>query len=396
MALPLQGGYALYNNGLLSFGGGMLNNESSSPTIRNCTFSGNKAGLGGGMLNRGASSPVVLNCMFTGNNATSYGGGIYKPGTVVNSVFWKNTSASPGGGIYCESGITPVITNCTFSQNKGSNGGAIVTGTAAAKISNCILWGKWEWRNLYLNGYGATVTNSIVKGGFAGAGNLDIYPWFKDTANGNLRLQPWSCAINGGNNAALPDTLTKDLDGNNRIHTGGAVDMGAYEYKGEKEAFTQPTITTNNSLHFDGVNDYVSVQTINDNCNSVSFGFSDAITVEYWFKGTTLQSAVRFQEGGNFIVAGWKKADNTLIHILSNDGGTTSGLPVGAAATDGNWHHVAFTWQRNTTNGFKSYLDGQLVAQRNSSNTALPAIQSLVLGSFAGTGEFTNRYASKM
>ncbi|MCZ6851762.1 MAG: hypothetical protein O7F17_08990, partial [Planctomycetota bacterium] len=48
-------------------GGGMLN-FSSSPTVTNCTFSGNNAALGGGMeIFR--SSPTVTNCMFSGNNA---------------------------------------------------------------------------------------------------------------------------------------------------------------------------------------------------------------------------------------------------------------------------------------------------------------------------------------
>ena len=27
-------------------------------------------------------------------------------------------------------------------------------------------------------------------------------------------------------------------------------------------------------------------------------------------------------------------------------GGTAGGVSVGATATDGNWHHVAFTWQQ--------------------------------------------------
>ncbi len=43
------------------------------------------------------------------------------------------------------------------------------------------------------------------------------------------------------------------------------------------------------------------------------------------------------------------------LHILSNDGGTGTGIKVGDTATDGNWHHVAMTWKRNTDNGFVSY-----------------------------------------
>jgi hypothetical protein len=132
-------------------------------------------------------------------------------------------------------------------------------------------------------------------------------------------------------------------------------------------------------IKFDGVNDYIQT--------TAKIPSGDEITIEYWFKGTNLQSAVRQQDGNGYIVAGWNGT-----HIISTDGGTT-GINVGAAATNGNWHHVAMTWKRNTTNGFVSYLDGVLVAQRNSVNVALPIPATntgIYLGSIGGTGEFTN------
>jgi parallel beta-helix repeat protein len=68
-------------NGLFSpddRGGGMYN-ESSSPTVTNCTFSGNSAeNYGGGIYNYD-SEPVVTNCTFTDNEARlSKGGGCQK------------------------------------------------------------------------------------------------------------------------------------------------------------------------------------------------------------------------------------------------------------------------------------------------------------------------------
>ena len=89
--------------------------------------------------------------------------------------------------------------------------------------------------------------------------------------------------------------------------------------------------TAGAALDFDGVDDYVST-TLDDLSG-------DALTIEYWFKGQSLQSAVRQQGPVDFIVAGW----NVGLHILSNDGGTGDGIAVGAAATDGAWHHVAMT-----------------------------------------------------
>jgi len=47
-------------------GGGMVNNQYSSATLTNCTFSGNSAWYGGGMWNN-SSSPTVTNCILWGD-----------------------------------------------------------------------------------------------------------------------------------------------------------------------------------------------------------------------------------------------------------------------------------------------------------------------------------------
>jgi hypothetical protein len=139
-----------------------------------------------------------------------------------------------------------------------------------------------------------------------------------------------------------------------------------------------------NALSFDGSNDHVSLPS--NLVQNATLTGSTAITIEYWFKGSNTLSAVRFQNGNGYIISG--HGGN---HIISTDGGTGNGLPIGAGVTDGKWHHVAMTWQRNTTNGFRSYLDGQLVAQRNSANVALPILNNgAYLGSNNGFGEFTN------
>ena len=133
-------------------------------------------------------------------------------------------------------------------------------------------------------------------------------------------------------------------------------------------------------VKFDGVNDYIKT--------TAKFPTANEITIEYWFKGTSLQSAVRQQEGGNYIVAGWSG-----LHIISADGGTGAGIKVGDTATNGSWHHIAMTWKANTVNGFVSYLDGVLVAQRTSANVTLPTFSTsapVFLASIGGTGEFTN------
>ncbi len=142
-----------------------------------------------------------------------------------------------------------------------------------------------------------------------------------------------------------------------------------------------------NALKFDGANDYVGLpSTLTSAITS-----NNAITIEYWFRGSNIQSAVRMNTSTGYINAGWGLTPGSQLHVISSDGGTTNGLPVGAAAVDGRWHHIAMCWQKNTVNGFRSYLDGQLVAQRNSANVNLPIISAATyFGSLYGTSEFMN------
>jgi len=86
-------------------GGGMYSSWKSSPTLTNCTFSGNAAGAdpittagddGGGMYSLG--DPTLTNCMFSGNAARDDGGGM------------------------CSRVGSPTLTNCTFSGNSAQSG----------------------------------------------------------------------------------------------------------------------------------------------------------------------------------------------------------------------------------------------------------------------------------
>ncbi len=179
-------------------GGGMYN-RSSSPTVINCSFSGNSAYFGGGIYNH-SSSPTVTNCTFSGN------------------------SASYGGGTYNSASAFPSFTNCTFAGNSPDEF-RYVGGWPT--ITNSIIWGNL----ILLNG---NISNSIIKGGYnncnncpGGNGNVD--PLFISTTN--LRLQACSPAINAGSNTAVPSGITTDLDGNPRFYNGGTVDMGAYEFQ---------------------------------------------------------------------------------------------------------------------------------------------------------------------
>ena len=380
-------------------GAGMYNNNSS-PNLANLIFSENSAIYGGGNCNNN-SSPNISNVIFLSNTA-NYGGGIsniLSSPQINNSVFLKNRGFL-GGGLNNDLSSAPNINNVTFAGNYAAQGGGVyIQNLSSTKVTNSIFWGNTaaSGADIWLSGT-ISINNTMLQssqnqyttGYTLGAGMLyGANPLFIDAANNNLTLQAQSCAINAGNNTDVPMGSTTDLAANPRIYSNGIVDMGAYEFQGTKQTPVSPTITSNNALNFDGTNDFVSLSTLDlANCTEAPVTFSDALTIEYWFKGTNPQSAVRFQNGQNYIVAGW--GSGTFKHILSNDGGI-NGVAVGTAATDGNWHHVAMTWQRNTVNGFKSYLDGVLVEQRQSSNTVLPSFSSgMFLGAFDGSSEFLN------
>jgi predicted outer membrane repeat protein len=116
----------IIRNNTADYGGGMYNSDMhysySSPTVTNCTFSGNVSNnQGGGMyISEGSGRPIMTNCVFNGNVANSDGGGIYGGAIVITDcTISSNTSYSFGGGIcgYGRSGGYGLITSCNISKN---------------------------------------------------------------------------------------------------------------------------------------------------------------------------------------------------------------------------------------------------------------------------------------
>ena len=98
-------------------GGGMLN-DHSSPTIANCTFSGNSASNSGGGMENFSSSPTIMNCAFSDNSASYYGGGMENVSgspTITGCTFTGNSAADYGGGMKNYE-ASPTMTDCVFRQ----------------------------------------------------------------------------------------------------------------------------------------------------------------------------------------------------------------------------------------------------------------------------------------
>ena len=83
-------------SGTYHFGGGALYCHSSSPSIRDCTFSHNdSAGKGGALFCFLGSSPVVSGCTFVSNTAG----------------YW-------GSAVYCSHSSSPDFAKCIFAYNE--------------------------------------------------------------------------------------------------------------------------------------------------------------------------------------------------------------------------------------------------------------------------------------
>ena len=133
-------------NSAFNRGGGMYNYDSE-PTVTNCTFSSNSVinGGGGGMDNVQYSSPTVTNCTFSGNSAL-YGGGIHNhwsSTTVTNCTFSENSANQRGGGMHSSNNSSPTVTNCTFSGNSANDdGGGMYNGPSNLTLTNCTFTGN--------------------------------------------------------------------------------------------------------------------------------------------------------------------------------------------------------------------------------------------------------------
>lgn len=215
-------------------GGGMRNWGNCRPLIIDCVFKNNEAAQeGGGMMNGPDSQTQVVNCRFLNNLSGEDGGGMYNNETVnqlvVNCLFYDNTANLTGAGMYNVNNSAPQVMNCTFTSNKAKEaGGGISNRDANPVLINCILWNNEAPENDEVNNLRSTPAISYcnVSGGYDGANNIDADPGF---AKESYELTKDSPCIDAGNTNALPKHVKTDFDAKQRV-VGKGVDLGAYEF----------------------------------------------------------------------------------------------------------------------------------------------------------------------
>jgi len=221
---------------LTQYGG--MQNEYSSPTVVNCTFSGYYAGDGGGMYNW-YSFPIVTACTFSDNFAT-IGGAMTNRGssspTVTGCMFRGNTAGY--GGAMSNISSSPAVINCTLTGNHASKGGGMFNNDESSPtVANCVIWGNGadengdqiyntpedeltlksnpEFRCCDIQASSSASWDGSL--GIDNGGNIDADPLFIDNIAGtddDLMLQSGSPCIDAGDNNAVPlDSIDIDNDG---------------------------------------------------------------------------------------------------------------------------------------------------------------------------------------
>ncbi len=129
-------------NGSVGDYGGAIRCSASSPAINNCLFLGNFATeYGGAITNMYASSPLLENCTFSNNSVGSGSSSVANGGaicnlvnsspTLINCTFTNNFAKYCGGAIYNEDNCNPDIIKCTFTLNNAQHGAGVYN------YSNC-------------------------------------------------------------------------------------------------------------------------------------------------------------------------------------------------------------------------------------------------------------------
>lgn len=254
--------------------------------VKNCIIENNRATTsGGGMVALASSSEIldirIENTVIRQNlvvgSSLPKGGGLFVGGGGIVNIngdgvhFHQNISGSRGGAINYESFSAPVMENCIFSENLGTNGGVTFelqptpsvyrnctfhkneastasvlfrfAGSAGnVKIENCIFYDNgpnpfasastsaFDISNSAIEYASWTAYSSVNGSNSNDLGNnlFNINPTFVDELNYNYNLQANSPMIDAGNNAVL-ETMY-DLTGYISRIVDGTVDIGALEY----------------------------------------------------------------------------------------------------------------------------------------------------------------------
>lgn len=175
------------------------------------------------------------------------GGGIYITQAnplFMNTVITENNAES-GGGIYVDKGELRLM-NTTINRNSATNGGGIYSLANYNNIQKSIIWGNTsnneDDRNLFILPGAIHCWYSLIEGRSSddetclNGTNQRNNPMLTKVGDYYYGLLPSSPVINKGAGLEIYTETATDVHGNHRVfnhNSGGAVDMGAFEFQGE-------------------------------------------------------------------------------------------------------------------------------------------------------------------
>jgi probable HAF family extracellular repeat protein/parallel beta-helix repeat protein len=360
---PMVTNCTFSGNSAHSEGGGMYNGENSSPTLTNCTFSGNSASESGGGMSNQRSSPTVTNCTFRANRAEWGSGGmlnIASNPTVTNCTFAGNSTGRDGGGMlnYWES--SPTITNCTFIGNSAGweGGGMYNYWECSPTITNCTFSGNsagWDGGAMYNMDSSPTLANCILWGNIAPSG-----PQIYNDVGGSATVS-YSDVQGGwpgeGNIDADPCFVEPEHFGpisHWKFDEGGGTT--AYDSAGDNDGTIYGAQWITGQI--DGALSFDGVEDYVRTANNVftNAQLASGATLSAWFNtGSTAYGYIADNEGYLTLVVNhiYAASPNKLCGIV--DGGHHRFFS-SSDVTDNLWHHAAIVWDGTDTAIL--YLDG--------------------------------------
>lgn len=196
--LRIYRGYAPLDVDTVGYGGGMLCDSGSSPTIRDCIFDTCTSGhRGGAVACLHGSQPYFLRVRFQRN-----------------AVAANSYAVGTGGAVYCSSS-SPSFDHCSFDRNSAGRGGAMYCITSSPELLNCMMV-----RN---RARGGMVLFDVYEGVGGACYLVQSSPLFMSTSiNFNSAVNAVNQPGEGGAiamfNLSSPDFVSCTIDGNEALN----------------------------------------------------------------------------------------------------------------------------------------------------------------------------------
>jgi predicted outer membrane repeat protein len=243
-------------NGIRAYGGGVYT-EGTSPTIRNCVFSGNQAsGIGGAIAARLGGHPTVSGSTFESNTAPNGGGAVFvgESGITLNSCSFFANSSSEGGAVSINDSPA-LVEDCTFGSGNiatdGEGGGLLCAG------------GSLDLRNSSFTGCGATLGGALFVQYYVDPCSVDSCQFVSNTASedgGAVYARLTSVTVSNcgfGDNHATYGGAAHIQDSPAAVTSctfleNGALSAGAIRVLGSTPAFTECLFLSNTATDYGG------------------------------------------------------------------------------------------------------------------------------------------------